>query len=53
MSPAAASLGERDRRTLWHPFTQMGEWLDANPVVIERGGTLDDSRETIYSDRGL
>ena len=34
---AQEDLGERDRRTLWHPFTQMGEWLDGNPVVIERG----------------
>jgi adenosylmethionine-8-amino-7-oxononanoate aminotransferase len=32
-----ASPGERDQRTLWHPFTQMGEWLDGHPVVIERG----------------
>ena len=37
MSRSGASLAERDRRTLWHPFTQMAEWLDGNPVVIERG----------------
>jgi adenosylmethionine-8-amino-7-oxononanoate aminotransferase len=34
---AQADFAERDRRTLWHPFTQMGEWLDGHPVVIERG----------------
>ncbi len=28
---------ERDRRHLWHPFTQMDEWLDGRPLVIERG----------------
>jgi adenosylmethionine---8-amino-7-oxononanoate aminotransferase len=24
-----------DRRHLWHPFTQMQEWLDEEPVVID------------------
>jgi adenosylmethionine-8-amino-7-oxononanoate aminotransferase len=32
-----SDLGERDQRYLWHPFTQMGDWLDGRPVVIERG----------------
>ncbi len=30
-------LPERDLRTLWHPFTQMSDWMDGRPVVIERG----------------
>jgi len=30
-------LRERDQRALWHPFTQMSDWMDGNPVVIERG----------------
>ncbi len=30
-------LAERDLRTLWHPFTQMSDWMDGRPVVIERG----------------
>lgn len=30
-------LAKRDQRTLWHPFTQMSEWTDGRPVVIERG----------------
>jgi len=34
---AGDDLAERDRRSLWHPFTQMGDWLDGQPVVIERG----------------
>jgi adenosylmethionine-8-amino-7-oxononanoate aminotransferase len=52
MSEARASLGERDRRTLWHPFTQMGDWLDGNPVVIERGegNYLIDTEQRRYFD---
>jgi adenosylmethionine-8-amino-7-oxononanoate aminotransferase len=30
-------LRERDQRALWHPFTQMSDWMDGHPVVIERG----------------
>lgn len=29
-----ASLEDRDRHVMWHPFTQMAEW---EPLVIERG----------------
>jgi adenosylmethionine-8-amino-7-oxononanoate aminotransferase len=29
--------GERDQRHVWHPFTQMSDWLDGRPLVIERG----------------
>ena len=29
--------GERDQRSLWHPFTQMGDWADGRPLTIERG----------------
>ncbi len=32
-----AGYEERDRRSLWHPFTQMSDWMDGRPVVIERG----------------
>ena len=28
------SLEDRDRTTMWHPFTQMAEW---DPLVIDRG----------------
>ncbi|HSM93209.1 MAG TPA: adenosylmethionine--8-amino-7-oxononanoate transaminase [Anaeromyxobacteraceae bacterium] len=28
-------LVESDRRNLWHPFTQMEEWLAEEPVVID------------------
>jgi adenosylmethionine-8-amino-7-oxononanoate aminotransferase len=30
-------LQARDQSALWHPFTQMSEWMDGQPVVIERG----------------
>ncbi len=30
-------LRELDQRALWHPFTQMSDWMDGHPVVIERG----------------
>ena len=26
-----------DKRYLWHPFTQMQDWLTEEPVIIERG----------------
>ena len=26
-----------DREYVWHPFTQMQDWLDEDPVIIERG----------------
>ncbi len=37
MSERTRELQARDQRALWHPFTQMSEWLDGQPVVIERG----------------
>ncbi len=30
-------LQRLDKEYLWHPFTQMREWLSASPLVIERG----------------
>jgi len=30
-------LSQRDQRHVWHPFTQMSDWLDGHPTVIERG----------------
>lgn len=30
-------LGELDHRYLWHPFTQMEEWLSQEPLIVERG----------------
>lgn len=31
------TLTEWDKKYLWHPFTQMKEWLDGDPLIIERG----------------
>jgi adenosylmethionine-8-amino-7-oxononanoate aminotransferase len=44
--------GERDQRVLWHPFTQMSDWLDGRPLVIERaaGNYLIDSEGNRYLD---
>jgi adenosylmethionine-8-amino-7-oxononanoate aminotransferase len=28
---------EWDKQYLWHPFTQMADWLAGEPVIIERG----------------
>lgn len=33
----AARLARLDRRFVWHPFTQMRDWLRAEPTVIVRG----------------
>jgi len=31
------SLADKDRRYLWHPFTQMRDWMAEEPAIIERG----------------
>ncbi len=31
------SLADKDHRYLWHPFTQMKDWLGEEPVIIESG----------------
>jgi adenosylmethionine-8-amino-7-oxononanoate aminotransferase len=31
----AEEIAELDRRHVWHPFTQMREWCDETPLVIE------------------
>jgi adenosylmethionine---8-amino-7-oxononanoate aminotransferase len=33
----AATTAELDRRHLWHPFTQMRDWLAGEPLVIASG----------------
>ncbi len=35
--PSPADLKEWDRRHVWHPFTQMRDWVRTDPVVIESG----------------
>ncbi|MCP9465711.1 MAG: adenosylmethionine--8-amino-7-oxononanoate transaminase [Nitrospira sp.] len=36
-SPSARQLAQWDHRYLWHPFTQMQEWEQEEPLIIERG----------------
>ena len=45
-------LKELDKRYIWHPFTQMKEWLDEDIVVIERaeGNYLIDTEGRRYLD---
>jgi len=35
--PTARQLRDWDHRYLWHPFTQMQEWEQEAPLIIERG----------------
>jgi len=37
MTSPAEELAAKDKRHLWHPFTQMKDWLDEEPLIIERG----------------
>jgi adenosylmethionine---8-amino-7-oxononanoate aminotransferase len=37
MSDRTDHLLELDRRHVWHPFTQMSEWVSGRPLVIEGG----------------
>lgn len=30
-------LEDKDKQYIWHPFTQMKEWLNETPLIIERG----------------
>jgi len=44
--------GDLDRRYLWHPFTQMREWMEGEPVVIVEGegAVLRDDKGREYLD---
>ncbi|HSF67206.1 MAG TPA: adenosylmethionine--8-amino-7-oxononanoate transaminase [Nitrospiraceae bacterium] len=35
--PSTKQLCDWDRRYLWHPFTQMQEWEQQEPLIIDRG----------------
>jgi adenosylmethionine-8-amino-7-oxononanoate aminotransferase len=35
--PSSATLAEWDQQYVWHPFTQMRDWLAEPPLIIERG----------------
>jgi len=46
------SLSEKDHRCLWHPFTQMQDWLNEEPILIEsgEGAVLRDTNGNEYID---
>ena len=37
MNERTSILEEKDKEYIWHPFTQMKEWLADTPLVIEKG----------------
>jgi adenosylmethionine-8-amino-7-oxononanoate aminotransferase len=45
-------LAQLDHRYIWHPFTQMQDWLKSEPIVIVegRGAVLQDARGREYLD---
>ena len=49
-------LSEKDHLALWHPFTQMHEWLREEPLIIERcqgSWLLDLAAESLQEDPSL
>ena len=34
---SSATLSKWDRQYVWHPFTQMKEWEQEDPLIIEKG----------------
>jgi adenosylmethionine-8-amino-7-oxononanoate aminotransferase len=50
--PSTRQLIDWDHRYLWHPFTQMQEWEQEEPLIIERGkgAYLIDTRGNKYLD---
>jgi adenosylmethionine-8-amino-7-oxononanoate aminotransferase len=37
MNAKTQKLVHADKKYIWHPFTQMLDWLEADPVIIESG----------------
>ena len=46
------NLADKDRRYVWHPFTQMRDWIAADPLIIARaeGNELIDTDGRRYLD---
>ena len=51
-SCSAEELIELDRSHVWHPFTQMRDWMAEDPIMIvgAEGNTLIDARGKKYID---
>src|SRR5687767_9833999 len=52
MTDRTRRLADLDRSHLWHPFTQMEQWLDDEPLIIEAadGFELIDTEGNRYLD---
>jgi adenosylmethionine-8-amino-7-oxononanoate aminotransferase len=52
MNERTKRLTELDKQYLWHPFTQMADWLESDPVVIDsaEGFHLIDTEGNRYID---
>ena len=37
LPPSSSTLSKWDRQYVWHPFTQMQEWEQEDPLIIEKG----------------
>src|SRR5688572_12635833 len=48
----ARRVGRWDQRYVWHPFTQMRDWMRQEPIVIHsgKGAVLTDIRGREYLD---
>src|SRR5665213_1525657 len=46
------SLSKLDKKYIWHPFTQMREWMEREPIVIVsgKGAVLRDAKGRKYLD---
>ncbi len=46
------TFAQLDRKFVWHPFTQMRDWLQREPIVIAsgKGAVLRDVRGREYLD---
>jgi adenosylmethionine-8-amino-7-oxononanoate aminotransferase len=52
LKPAPTALAQLDHRHLWHPFTQMRDWLRRGPIIIVygHGAVLRDAAGREYLD---
>src|SRR3972149_6762846 len=52
MKKKTSKLIKLDRQFVWHPFTQMREWAETDPLIIERaqGNYLIDTEGKRYLD---
>ena len=53
MTPDHDKLKQLDHSYLWHPFTQMQEWLGEEPCIISRADVLEPLAAHGVADEGL